>query len=132
MITNDIINSVKQTIIELESVEEELNRPLEDVVTLSACFNVRHSMMSLLNLYLQNHSITNQDAKSLEDLLTQCIQLDKQFADIDITRIECKEHHNAVCTSQYCLSTEKITDCLLVANQLKGLIIDKLNIKDFD
>ncbi len=132
MITNDIINLVKQTITQLESVEEELNRPLEDVVTLSACYNVRHSMMTMMNLYLQNHSITFQEEKSLEDLLARCIALDNQFAEVDLTKIACKEHENAACTSQYCLSTDKVTDCLVAANQIKGLIVDKLNISTID
>lgn len=132
MITNDIINQVKQTITQLESVEEELNRPLEDVVTLSACYNVRHSMMTMMNLYLQNHSITFQEEKSLEDLLARCIALDNQFATVDLKKIACKEHENAACTSQYCLSTDKVTDCLVAANQIKGLIIDKLNISSID
>lgn len=130
MTTNEIINSLKQTLIELRNVEDELNRPLEDVVTLSACYNVRQSMMTMMYLYLHSNSIKNQEGSSLEELLARCISVNKQFADVDLTKILCKEHDHAACTSQYCLTTEKVTHCLIVANQIKGLILDNMNISE--
>ena len=132
MTTNDITISLKKTFIELRNVEDELNRPLEDVVTLSACYNVRQSMMDMMHLYLQSHSIKNHEGSSLEDLLTRCIKVNKQFSAVDLSKILCKEHDHAACTSQYCLTTEKVTDCLLVANQIKGLLVEKMTISEND
>ncbi len=51
MITEEIRNSFMQANQVLLQAQTELNRPHEDVVTLSACQSVRASMKQMMHLY---------------------------------------------------------------------------------
>jgi hypothetical protein len=52
MITQEISDSLKKAYKDLFNAENELSRPMEDVVTLSACQSVRNSMKQIMELYL--------------------------------------------------------------------------------
>ena len=54
MNTLEFRNSLKQAEQALLSAESELNRPHEDVVTLSACQSVRTSMRDMMQLILRH------------------------------------------------------------------------------
>ena len=121
MITNEISSSLKQAFYELQNAETELNRPLEDVVTLSACQAVRNSMKQIMHIYLKTHAVAAKEGASLSELLDSCIRLNSSFSGIDVTNIECKGDH-ANCNGKYCLSIESVAGCLNAANRLKDLI----------
>ena len=36
----------------------------------------------------------------------------------------------AVCKGQYCLDTKNVNDCMLVANQLKSMVLNQLAISE--
>jgi hypothetical protein len=122
MITKEISASMKQAWQDLLKAEAELNRPLEDVVTLSACRSVRNSMKQMMQLYLSAHAVKSQNESSLDDLHKLCIKSNKSFGDIDFGSIECKGMDHATCDGKYCLGVENVASCLMAANQLRDLI----------
>lgn len=129
MQTNEIIDSLEKTLNGLKDLENELYRPKEDVVTLSVCFSVRQSMMDMLRLYLIGKSVKHDEDTNLNDLLLHCQAIDDQCANIDFSGIKCKDELNASCSGDCYISPEKVTDCVVIANQLKLLIVDKLKVE---
>src|ERR1017187_226315 len=97
MITVEICNSLKQASSELLLAEAELNRPHEDVVTLSACQSVRNSMKQMMQLYLSAHAIECNKKLSLEELINVCQKNNRLFASVDIDKIECKGETHEKC-----------------------------------
>ena len=128
MITEQIRNSLKQAAQELVLAEAELNRPHEDVVTLSACQSVRTSMKKMMHGYLLANDIKNDDKMSIEELMNACIPANESFSGIDISNIECKGMAHEKCEGKYCLSIENVSCCLAAAKELKDIIWFELKI----
>ena len=128
MITEEIRNSLMQAAGDLIKAEAELNRPHEDVVTLSACQSVRTSMKKMMHYYLLTHNIANDDRISIEGLLAFCINTNETFSGIDITNIECKGLGHEKCEGKYCLIIENVSCCLAAANRLKAIIWSELKV----
>ena len=57
MATNEVKKSMKDALSELRIAEFELNRPHEDVVSMSVCYSARHSLNSLLRTYLMSNNV---------------------------------------------------------------------------
>ena len=111
MITNEIRHSLKHVLTQLHHVEHELNRPHEDVVTLTVCLGARRSISELMNVFLLSNAVTNNEHKSLDALLSECKKFDAQFSTIDLSKIVCKEMNTKECDGKYCLETENVRDC---------------------
>ncbi len=130
MVTKEIRELLKQAITDLSIAEYEINRPTRDSVTLSACLCARQSMKSMMRLFLLTHSINHNESTSLKELINQCIQVDKQFASIDISNINCSELNHAACDGMYCLSLENVSDCIGAGNKMKAIVLDNLRINE--
>ena len=130
MITKEISNSLKQACQELLNAETELNRPMEDVVTLSACQSVRNSMKQIMEIYLTGQSVEIKGNASLHDLHDSCLKINRSFADVDLSNIECKGTDHAHCDGKYCLTIENVNNCITAANQLKSLVWQELKVTD--
>ena len=129
MITEQIHNSLKHAAQDLILAETELNRPHEDVVTLSACQSVRTSMKKMMHLYLTANDINNHDKMSIEELMTACISANESFSGVDISNIECKGMAHEKCEGKYCLSIENVSCCLAAAKELKDIVWFELKVK---
>ena len=122
MITDQIRVLLKKADSQIALAENELNRPHEDVVTLSACQSVRSSMKQMMRLYLLAHGVGSDDLNSNEDLMNACIKVNPSFSGVDISNIECKGMGHAQCEGKYCLSIENVSCCLAAAKQVKGIV----------
>ena len=130
MVTNEIRLSLKQAFTELQNAESELNRPHEDVVSLSVCFGARQSLISMLRLFLNvSNSVKNTDS-SINDLFNQCVKLDDRFSKIDLSAIRCNEIDHEACEGKYCLEVNKVGECVAAAKQVKLLLLEKLMINE--
>lgn len=130
MITAEFRNSLNQAAQTLLAAESELNRPHEDVVTLSACQSVRTSMRSMMQLYLTAHAVDNTDKTSIEELMDMCVKANKLFSAVDISNIECKGLGHENCNGKYCLSIENVNCCVTAANQVKNIVWSELKVND--
>ena len=130
MITNEIRNSLKNVLSQITLVEHELNRPHEDVVALTVCLGARKTISELMNIYLLSNSVASNVNKSLDALLNECKKIDAQFEQIDLSKIVCKEMNTTECDGKYCLDPKNVSDCVIVANKLKAIVLNKLAISE--
>ena len=130
MITNEIRNSLKNVLTQITLVEHELNRPHEDVVALTVCLGARKTISELMNIYLLSNSVASNVNKSLDALLNECKKIDAQFEQIDLSKIVCKEMNTTECDGKYCLDPKNVSDCVIVANKLKAIVLNKLAISE--
>jgi hypothetical protein len=130
MITNEIRNSLKNVLTQITLVEHELNRPHEDVVALTVCLGARKTISELMNIYLLSNSVDSNVNKSLDALLSECKKIDAQFEQIDLSKIVCKEMNTTECDGKYCLDPKNVSDCVIVANKLKAIVLNKLAISE--
>lgn len=130
MTKNELRDSLRLALSELKVAEAEMNRPHEDVVTMSICLTARHSMKLMLHTFLLSKSIDHPVEKSLSNLLAICKNTDKQFESIVLDKIYCNEMSEAECQDKYCLSTKYVIHCLAMAIQLKNMILNKLELNE--
>lgn len=130
MNTEEIRNSLIQANRELLLAQAELNRPHEDVVTLSACQSVRASMKHMMQLYLMAHSVDSNELMSLDELMSLCKKKNDVFSVVDLTNIECRGEGHENCDGKYCLSIENVSCCVTAANQLKSVVWKEFKIND--
>ena len=125
-----IKDSLKQSVKALKKAEVEINRPTEDVVTLSVCLTARQSMSSMMRIFMLSNSINHVDGPSINNLLDQCKTVDKQFESIDLSKMICKGLSTTECQNKYCLSIQNVSDCVETANQIKRLVMKKLQFSE--
>lgn len=130
MVTNEIRHALKQALTELHIAEYELNRPLEEVVTMSVCYSARQSLVTMLRLYLMSNNIDQVKGNSLKDVMNQCISIDNQFSKINVSAILCKDLNHEACDGKYCMTVDKVVECVTVANQVKILVLEKMKINE--
>ena len=130
MVTNEIRNALKQAITELRIAEFELNRPHEDVVTMSVCYSARHSLVTMLRLFLMSKDVDQNPGNSLKSLLNQCCIIDDQFSKISLSEILCNELDHEACDGKYCLTVDKVNECVTVTNKFKTLVLEKMKINE--
>lgn len=105
----------------LNRAEEELNKPQEDVVSLSICQGTKESLDLYLKAFLLRHEAADIDAGSMVDRLERCRVFDKRFDSIDLQTLECVEGHSCH-MNQYCLSINKVSECLAVAKLVRAQV----------
>ncbi len=130
MVTPNSDSLLRQAILDIRMAETELNRPDEDVVTLSACLCARDSIVKIMEFYLNNKAINYDTNLSIDDLHKKCLTLNSDFAKVDITQVTCRNYDHANCDGKYCLSTDSIQDCLSASNTLKGIVLNELKINE--
>jgi hypothetical protein len=121
-------NAIHQAEQELALAQKEINRPHEDVVTLSACQNLRSSMRHLMIQYLLSKGVQSNELMSLEQLMDLCIISNESFSSVPISAIKCKGLHGEQCDGKYCLSVENVGCCIDAATDLKNIVLEELNI----
>ena len=126
MVKSKLRHSLKKTLSELKIAENEINRPNEDVVTLSVCLTARQSMLAMMRLFLLSKSVSHNEGECVCDLMKQCIKIDKEFESIGLTKLMCSQLQAVDCEKTYCLSIQNVTHCIATANKLKLLVMNKL------
>jgi hypothetical protein len=105
----------------LNRAEEELNKPQKDVMTVSVCQGTKMAIDSFLKAYLTKHQVTDVETGDLMSRFHQCVAFKPEFEEIDIHSFECI--HDEKCSmSEYCMSIDKVSGCLKIAEDLRNLI----------
>lgn len=116
----------------LRIAEFELYRPSEDVATLSVCLTAHQYMGAMMRAFLLSKSIDHNEEESLENLLNHCKSVDNEFENISFNNIFCCQLNQAECENNYCLSIEKVNNCMTVANQVKLIILNNLELSELE
>ena len=120
----------KQLLTEADALLVEANaesqRSSSAVVTHMVCGSTRKIMHDYLSSYLIEKGGDPEKCESLAGLLEQCLELDPRFEKVDLGTLDVCYREKCDNESVYCLSVEKVSNCLLVANQTKSLIYDEI------
>ena len=119
----------KQADEDLQRANEELYRPLEDVVTFSACQFSRKALYRFLNALAiyqsKDKNIILEPDLTLEQLITFCAQHNKEIESIDFSSLHCKcnpvignDGHDDII---YCTSVQKVDYCAKLASKVKEI-----------
>lgn len=130
--TLQINDSLKKAVQNLQLVEFELNRPSEDVVTLSVCLKARQYMSAMMQLFLSGNLIDYKEGESLDSLLNLCKAVEPEFESINLSKVFCCELNSTECENSYCLSLEKVNDCLETANQVKLIVLNNIELSEIE
>lgn len=130
MISNAIKHSLKGAITGLKLAEHELDRPDEDVMTLSVCLSAKNSMESFMRLFLASRSVAADDRISLSGLATLCAAQDLRFSSLNLDKVLCNHLDHRECESKYCLSTRSVRDCVKAARQLKTMVLEAMELTE--
>lgn len=128
MNTHQLQQAIHKAEQELQIAQQEMNKPHEDVVTLSACNNLRSSMRHLMIQYLLSKGVQSNEHMSLDQLMDLCIIENENFSRVHISALKCKHLEGAACDAKYCLSVENVDCCMEAATDLKNIVLEELNI----
>ena len=112
-----LINEADQL---LNSAVEELQRSEEDVTAYMVCYNSRQSIINYLTSYLLKNGVDLKEPVTMANLMDQCRSLDDRFKLLDISQIFCRYDED---DEEYCLNVEKVSDCLRIAKQTRGIAV---------
>jgi HEPN domain-containing protein len=106
----------------LSNAEEELQRSEGDVVVPAVCYHTRKTIYNYLEGYLIRHMHAPKEPISLKSLLNQCVDINPEFKNINLSSFECK-HDEKVDPTAYCLSVSKVKSCFNIAQEVQALIM---------
>lgn len=111
----------------LEYVNEELNRPEEDVMTFSVCHQTRGIISDFLSAYLVSKGKDIQSVTDIATLGEMSRALDNQFTAINLESMIC--HPGKLENEEtYCMDLARVRTCLTIANSIKGIVAQSLNV----
>jgi hypothetical protein len=106
----------------LQKSMDELNRPEEDVVSLSVCRGTKMTLDLFISAYLLKNNIDPNSLNSTVERYEKCLILDPTFDKIDIYQLDCMEKDGCD-ASRYCLSVKKVNECLKVAEDIRVKVV---------
>lgn len=104
----------------LNQAKEELFKPAEDLVGYSVCKNAQLSIENFLKGYLVKNNITIAVEDTIGSLYNKCIAFDKNFKNIDLSAIKCK---NEAIDSKYCTDLNTLSACFDTADSIDTYLL---------
>jgi hypothetical protein len=118
----------------LTASEEELNRPIEDVVVLSACHSTRGAIRKMLTAMIShNYTITYKKRLDVDQKLEQLQKWDLMqliqksgkiypaIGKLDYSVLACHADPESKAPN-YCLSEEKVCECTKLGRKIETLV----------
>ncbi|GGK45528.1 MULTISPECIES: HEPN domain-containing protein [Flavobacteriaceae] len=99
----------------LQLAKNELFKPSEDIVTYSICKNAQFAIENYLKGFLINNEVEIVKNETIATLYNKCIAIDKNFKNIDINTIGCKDH---AIDSRYCSEINSVSACFDTADNI--------------
>lgn len=111
----------RQAVSRLEVAQEELNRPDDDVMTLSVCYQSRTVLADIMGAYLTLKGTDFSKAADLESLRQLSAGSDPRFSDLDLQAMVCHPTKtvNEPC---FCMDLNRVRACLDMAEQCRGWV----------
>ncbi len=120
---NDATHLLNQAFYRLESAQEELNRPDEDVMAFAICHQVRGALNDMMSAYLLMKGVNASDAITLEDLRTKSAEFDPGFKQLELTSMVC--HPGQIEGEKcFCMDLDRVRACLKIADDCRKIIED--------
>ena len=99
----------------LQLAKNELFKPSEDIVTYSICKNAQFAIENYLKGFLIKNEVELAQNETIATLYNKCIAIDKNFKNIDINTIGCKDH---AIDSRYCSEINSVSACFDTADNI--------------
>ena len=99
----------------LQLAKNELFKPSEDIVTYSICKNAQFAIENYLKGFLIKNEVEIDLSDTIAILYDKCIAIDKNFNNIDINTIGCKDH---AIDSRYCSEINSVSACFDTADNI--------------
>ncbi|MEX2604393.1 MAG: hypothetical protein WD361_09310 [Gracilimonas sp.] len=134
MKTSNIKEHFKQAEEDLQRSREELYRPIEDVVTFSACVFTRRALYNYLMVLSQIHAEENndpvEDSNTIEKLVKYNSKYSKALNDIDFSLLNCKcdeisDEDAGEEDLVYCSSVDKVNYCSELSESVRKILVEK-------
>lgn len=106
----------------LQRAMDELNRPEEDVVSLSVCKGTKMTLDMFISAFLLKNNVDPNTMDSVIERYEKCLILDPTFKKIDIYQLDCMNDKGCD-ASRYCLSVKKVNDCLKIAEDIRTKVV---------
>jgi len=116
MDTNVIKTKFEQAEQYLESAQNEMNRPAEDVVPYMVCRSARESISSYLMGFLLKNKVKFDEEDTTEDLLKKCQAVNNKFKDVDLSPLTFTKDY------EYSAEIYEMENCIELANYTKKLV----------
>lgn len=103
--------------------QEEMMRPEEDVVLLSACYSVKRAIRGFLEGYLTSVSVKTSPTDELESLIQKCVLQNPDFLRFNIDVLQCKCDKGLCAGQSYCMTMEQVRECLKLMTDLCEFVL---------
>lgn len=100
----------------------EMMRPKEDVVLLSACHAVKNAIRGYLIGFLETNKVVFSNDENIESLMSRCLIEDVNFVQFDTKTLKCKCDNGDCIGKSYCLSIDQVKNCLALVSDLGNFV----------
>ncbi len=101
----------------------ELMRPEEDVVLLSACYSVKNAFRGFLAGYLASRGVKHSPDENIESLMSKCVHEDINFLRFDLDKLNCKCDNGECSTPSYCMTFPQVKECVDLVSELGSFVV---------
>ena len=114
---------------QMENANAELNRPSEDIVTMSVCQLSKDIIADLLRAFLLLHGEMTVKADNLETLRSACATIEPKFNSLNFRSMSC--HPTTLNEDKhYCLDHMNVFRCMGIADRVKILVDESFRKKE--
>ena len=106
----------------LQLAQDEVNRPEEDVVSLSVCKGTKLTLDLFISAFLLKNNVDPTSLNGIVERYEKCLIIDPTFDKIDIYQLDCMDEKGCD-ASRYCLSVKKVNDCLKIAEDIRTKVV---------
>lgn len=108
---------------DFQCANEEMMRPQEDVVLLSACYSVKRSIRGFLEGYLTSVSVQTSPQDGLETLMQKCVMQNPDFLRFNLDALRCKCDTGLCAGQSYCMTVDQVGQCLTFVTELREFVL---------
>ena len=108
-----------EAIDKLKEANEELCRPEEDIVSFVVCKNSQFAIENFLKGFLLQNNIDINKYKTIDNLYTQCLKLNRKFERINLSDFGCSSDQ---IDASYCDDVSKVSNCYNSADNLDAFL----------
>lgn len=120
---------IEQAMEDFRFAYNELMRPEEDVVLISACLSLRRSIRGFLQAYLTSVKIKFTPENSLEELMLKCKEYNPEFNRFAMQTLRCRCDDGNCGAQSYCMEMEQVTECQVLLNDISDYVIPEVRKK---
>lgn len=113
----------EQAVNDFRFAQEEMMRPEEDIVLLSACYSVKKAIRGFLEGYLASVSVKTSPTDGLEALMQKCVMQNPDFLRFNLETLRCKGDTGLCAGQSYCMTVDQVEQCLKLVTDMHEFVV---------